>query len=385
MADESRRAFTKGLLKQNSKNPYQDPTFLTFTLMFETDTGSSLFNKNVAFKALNEQYGEPERAIKLLKFTETLKLINKEMPWYFTSITGVDRAMDFNMKEPYWGGDDAKLEIECNESINLAITGLMDLYREAVYDLKAWTQILPENYRRFNLTVTVNEVRLIRTSRKNKSGNEISINEDITADSKPMFQFRFTGCEFDITSAKETFSTLSSAEPSEPKPKIRMTYKSVEKRDAKYLQGMFSAEIPDGPGIGLEASAPTFAERASNALNDAAQTAMGGIKNFNPVQEFTRPDNVYGSVFDQAFERAVNQLDAFAGGVSSIPGNILQDGITAGNKEAQNLARSARENIFGIQPGSTLGAAIRQGSINSILPQINNISNNRQNLGNVNK
>lgn len=383
MAGEQRRAFTKGHLKQNSKNPYQDPTYLTFTLMF--DVTSPLFNKSVAYTSLKDQYGEPARAEKLLKFTDTLKLINREMPWYFNSITGIDRVMDFNMKEPYWGGDDAKLEIDCNESINLAISGLMDLYREAVYDLKAWTQVLPENYRRFNMYVIVSEVREIMTTKKNKSGNEIDINNDITASSKPFFMFKFEGCQFDITSAKESFSELNSSEPAQPKPKIRMTYKNVSKQDANYLNGVSTAEITDGPGVGLEASAPTFAERASNALNDAAQTAMGGIKNFNPIQEFTRPDNVYGSVFDQAFERAVNQLDAFAGGVASIPGNILQDGITAGNKEAQNLAKSARENIFGIQPGSTLGAAIRQGSINSILPQINNISNNRQNLGNVNK
>ena len=383
MAGEQRRAFTKGHLSGSSKNPYQDPTFLTFTLMF--DTQSPLFNKEVAVKSLREQYGDSARADKLKSFIDTLMLINREMPWYFNSITGVDRAFDFNMLEPYWGGADAKLEIECNESINLAISGLMDMYRDAVYNFDAWSQVLPENYKRFNLRVIVSEVREIQTTKKTRAGLDTAINSEITADSKPMFMIEFGGCMFDITSGKETFETLSSKEPSEPTPKIRMTYKTLKKLDAQYLQGFSSVVINDGPGVGTETPNPTFADRASDALNDAANTVMGGIKDFNPIEEITRPDNVYGSLIDQAFERAVNQIDSFAGGISNIPSNLFQDGLSATGRAAQGLAQDAKENIFGIQPGSTLGAAIRQGSINSILPQINNIGNNRQNLGNVNK
>ena len=383
MAGEQRKAFTKGHLRSNSKNPYQDPTYLTFTLMF--DNQSPLFNEQVAVQSLKDQYGDEERSEKLKSFIKTIKLINLEMPWYWKSITGIDRVMDFNMLEPYWGGDDAKLEIECNESINLAISGLMDLYREAVYNFKGWTQVLPENYKRFNLYVTVSEVREIQTTRKDRTGNEVAINDAITADSKPYFMFKFTGCQFDITSAKETFSELNSNEPSQPSPKIRITYKSVEKWNAQYLQGLLSEVVDDGPGVGTETANPTFAQRAADALNDASATVLDGITNFNPINELTRPDNVYGSVFDQAFERAVNQLDAAAGGIASIPGNLFQDGLSASTRETQNIIKAAKENIFGIQPGSTLGAAIRQGSINSILPQINNIGKGRQDLGNVNK
>ena len=383
MAGEQRKAFTKGHLRSNSKNPYQDPTYLTFTLMF--DPKSPLFNEQVAVQSLKEQYGDEVRSEKLRSFIKTIKLINKEMPWYWKSITGIDRVMDFNMLEPYWGGADAKLEIECNESINLAISGLMDLYREAVYNFKGWTQVLPENYKRFNLYVTIAEVREIQTTRKDRTGNDVAINDAITADSKPTFVFKFTGCQFDITSAKETFSELNSSEPSQPSPKIRITYKGVEKYKAQYLQGLLSEVIDDGPGVGTETANPTFAQRAADALNDASATVLGGITNFNPINELTRPDNVYGSVFDQAFERAVNQLDDVAGGIASIPGNLFQDGLSASSREGKNIINAAKENIFGIQPGSTLGAAIRQGSINSILPQINNIGKGRQDLGNVNK
>ena len=225
MADNTRYNFTKGMLRTSAKNPYQDPTFLTFTLKF--DMLSPLFNKDVAVKSLREQYKEETKATQLEKFISTLTLINKEMPWYFKSISGIDTAFDIDMLEPYLGGDDKKLEIECNESINLAITGLMDLYREAVYNLDGWTQVLPENYKRFNMYVIVSEVRNIQTVKNNKSGKEVNINDEITADSKPMFMFKYKSCKFDITSGKETFSSLSSAEPSSPQPKIRIKYELV--------------------------------------------------------------------------------------------------------------------------------------------------------------
>ena len=56
MAGEQLNQFRKGHLVSSSKNPYQDPTYLTFTIMF--DTMSPLFNKEVAIAALKEQYKE---------------------------------------------------------------------------------------------------------------------------------------------------------------------------------------------------------------------------------------------------------------------------------------------------------------------------------------
>jgi len=379
MADQTKYQFLKGHLNKNAKNPYQDPTFLTFTLMF--DVTSPLFNKDVAVKSLREQYGEDRRADKLSAFIDTMLLINQEMPWYFNSITGVDRALDFDMTKPYWGGDDAKLEIECNETINLPISGLMDLYREAVYNLKGWTQVLPENYKRFNMYVIVSEVRNIQTSIGNTN-----INTNITADFKPHFMFKFGACKFDITSGKEVLENLNSAAPENPKPKIRIKYETIEKISAQYLNGMLGETIDDNPGVGLEVPGnTTYASRAGQAVNDALNTAMGGLNNLNPIQNITRPNNVYGSVFDVAFERAVNQLDNFAGGVSRIPENIFKNNVTAAKAETNNILKNARENIFGVRSGTTLGTALRAGSINSILPTINNISSQRQNLGNVNE
>lgn len=373
------RAFRKGYT--NNKNQYQDPTFLTFTLMF--DTTSPLFNKEVAVKSLREQYKDPVRADKLEDFIDTVLMINKEMPWYWVSLSGVERAFEHDMTKPYRGGDDAKLEIECNETINLAITGLMDMYKEAVYDLGAWTQILPDNYKWFDLHVIVSEVRSIRNTEKTSGGLDREINSDITGDNKPQFWFTFKKCSFVTDSGKETFESLTNASPENPKPKIRIKYHAIKKKSANYLNGISSATIDDGSGIGQEAINRTLAQRGLDALNDAAATVTDGIKSFNPIEEFTRPNNVYGSVFEQAFERAVSELDDVAGGLGNVADNLFKEGTSSLNSEALGLITSAKENIFGLGNAATLGAALRQGAVNSIFPLINNTGGNKKNLGNT--
>ena len=364
MAGEQRNKFKKGHLVKGAKNPYQDPTYLTFTIIF--DTQSPLFNKNVAVKSLKEQYNEEAKSTMLEGFVDTMLMINKDMPWYWKSMSGVERAFDYDFKSPYWGGDDAILTIDCNESINLAITGLMDMYRESVYNMDGWTQVLPSNYKWFDMHVIVSEVREIQTSKKTRGGLDKGINEDITADNKPMFMFTFGKCHFVNDSAKETFETLSNSTPENPGPKIRIKYETIKKTSASYLQGVSTARVPDGPGAGTELRQPTLGERATEALNDAQATVLDGIKNFNPIEDFTRPNNVYGSVLDQAFERAVSEVDAIAGGVASVPDNLFKSGVGSLTRETQGLVSSAKENIFGLDGGESLGAALRRGAINSI-------------------
>lgn len=381
MAGEQRNKFRKGHLVSNSKNPYQDPTYLTFTIMF--NVMSPLFNKEVAVKSLKEQYKEEVKSEMLEGFIDTMLMINREMPWYWKSISGVERAFDYDFTKPYRGGDDAILTIDCNESINLAITGLMDMYRESVYNMDGWTQVLPDNYKWFDMHVIVSEVREIQTTKKTRAGLTKDINNDITADNKPKFMFTFGRCKFVNDSAKETFESLNSTAPENPGPKIRIKYETVKKTDASYLNGISTALITDGPGVGTETANPTFGQRAASALNDAAATVTDGIRDFNPINEFVRPNNVYGSVLDQAFERAVGELDDVAGGVGNIADNLFKDATGSITREGRGLITSAKENIFGLDGAATLGAALRQGAINSIFPVINNTGDNKGTLGNT--
>jgi hypothetical protein len=353
MAGLQRKQFTKGYSTNNNK--YQDPTFLTFMIIF--DTNSPLFNKDVAVKSLKEQYNELDRADLLEKFIDTLLLINREMPWYWKSIEGVDKVFEIDQNEPYRGGDDALLTLTCNESINLPITGLMDLYRDAAWDHIGWNDILPENYLRFNMDIIVSEVREIQTV--NGAGDEL--NREITADVKPMFKIRYESCHFDLTSAKEAFVGLSTESHDNPRPVINIKYNRVKKSSASYLHGMLGERLAEGESIGTE---------DVNSKNNKSYDDLNG------------DDNAYGSRFERAARDLIRRGEDAVRGIAKMPENLLKDKRAEAANDAKGLLRSAKSNIFGIDGSSTIGAAIRQGSINSILPTINN-SRTNGNLGNT--
>lgn len=371
--------FRKGHLARSSKNPYQDPTLLSFTLIF--DTTSPLFNPKVAVKTLREFYLETERANKLERFINTILLINREMPWYWISLDGVMKAFEYNLKEPYRGGDEAQLSITCNESINLAITGLMDTYRDSVYDLAAWTQVLPENYRNFRMWVVVSEIREFNTQRPTGKTMAETINEDITGDFKPLFKIQYDFCTFNIQSAKEAFENLSSSSPESPSPKVVINYEAVKVVETSYLHGLMTEEIGD---LGIAPGKPTgniirsIGDRLSTDGAQILNTASAGLRNsmeainpINVIKRLTTGDgNVYGSPLEQAYQRALNEIDGVAFGASRFPENIFRNASASAVSEALSFKTSLKSNIFGNQFG-TVGAALRQGSLNAVFPLIN--------------
>lgn len=374
MADKQRQ-FRKGHISRNSKNPYQDPTYLSFTLIF--DTTSPLFNKEVAVKALREFYLEEERAQQLEAFIDTMLLINREMPWYWVSLDGVMRAFDHDFLEPYWGGNEALLTITCNETINLAITGLMDLYRSALYDFNAFTQILPENYRKFRMWIVVSEVRDIQTEIQTSRTAKKQINTDLTGDFKPLFKIQYDFCSFDHRSAKEAFETLSNVSPESPSPKIVINYESLHVVETSYLHGLMTEEIGN-QGIENQIDSNNLVRSVgdrlsgdlSNIVRDTANSVQRSLGGMNPSNLFNGEKNVYGSKFEQFYESAIRDLDSYAGGLARVPENIYKDAAGAGQASLNSLKQSISQNIFG-ENYATLGAAIRQGSLNAIFPLIN--------------
>jgi len=360
MAGLQRQQFIKGY--SNNNNKYQDPTYLTFMIVF--DTSSALFNKEVAVKSLREQYLETTRATLLEKFIDTLLLINREMPWYWTALDGVEKVFEMDQNEPFRGGDDSVLTLNCNESINLPITGLMDLYRDAVWNAAGWNGTLPENYLRFNMDIIVSEVREIQTVRAgSKRGPEIEINSGITADVKPMFKIRYEACHFDINSTKETFANLNRESPENPKPIIKIKYNNVRKSSASYLHEMSGERIADGESIGSE---------DVNSSNNKSYF------------DIDKSESVYGNAIERAFANLVRRGEDIASGIGRMPENLLKDGQAQARNEATSFLKSAKNNIFGIDGSSTVSAAITQGSINSIFPIINTTGgNNNNSLGNT--
>lgn len=147
-----------------------EPGWFYFKIFFDFDTQYGLFGgllNNVdimhsttsASKFLHiskELYaGEKlqHRLTALYKFANTLSYIQSSAPWFFKSIKGLDKAStdyttDFS-KEKY-------IEIGCGyEGIDLRLNTLLDLYKYVCYDDINCKEILPDNLRKFDMTVVV--------------------------------------------------------------------------------------------------------------------------------------------------------------------------------------------------------------------------------------
>jgi hypothetical protein len=384
--------FSKEMLNRHSKNAYQDPTYLSFTIMF--DPTSPLFSPGDAAKTLRDFYKEPKRAAKLTQFTDTIQLLNKEMPWYWKSIEGIDRVVTYhdNRKDAYAGGDDAKITITCNETINLAITGLMDLYREALYDNAAWTQTLPENYRRFRMWVIVSEVRKINSADPN-SLNIVDWDdiENSATEFTPMFKFEFDKCEFVPNSASEAFASLSSSEPTMATDlKINIKYETIKRidEDTNYLQGIVTSSVPDqyieDAAEGREGLGNRVARDVNGILQDNIDRFGRSVAKANPARLVNNPDNVYGSQLDRLYQSGLNNLGNFTTGIARTPENIYKDAVVNIESGANAFRQALNTNIYGAA-GMPVNEALKRGAIASIFPLINNQEGfGRGDLGNVN-
>lgn len=172
--------------------------------MLKDENGATIANGNNAkiyykmwaghYKSLGMEY----RAKSLEFFVRQLNNISNKTPWFFKSITGLDKAQITSLTEPF---KDNTFEIKCSEeSIDMRLTTLFDYYKFACFDYVNLKEILPENLRKFDMSVVVYGVpiRYLDTHSKinGKEYKARTINE--ISNMMTMKMFTFKDCEFDI-------------------------------------------------------------------------------------------------------------------------------------------------------------------------------------------
>jgi len=100
----------------------------------------------------------PARIASLYKFSTTLRAIQTETPWVFKGINGLDTVNSTNFEEL---GKPREIEILFNnETADMRIGTLIDLYKHVCYDAMNQKQILPANLRKFDMYIMTYEVPL---------------------------------------------------------------------------------------------------------------------------------------------------------------------------------------------------------------------------------
>lgn len=389
--------FRKGSYK---KYPYEDPTFLSFALLFDfydMESSPLLAGGAAAFlKPLAEQ--DPfyrDRLDDLQNFIETLQVVNRELPWFWQSLKGLERLQQYNPENAYMGGDDAKLEIETLESLNLTISGLMHLYRRAIFDERKWTYIIPANLRKFRMWVYVTEVRSIAIVESVKVGgipkkidkNAIkgfpdnfkptidveNKNAGISGtENRPYFLIGTKYCEFDLTSGTTIFADLNK-NPEMAKQALTIKYEKLEKVEARVLNGIIKqsyaegqlSPAPDQEMLANESKTPVqFAkDKIKGKIDKAAEKIKGDLKAF--------ADSKKAELLQRLKDETINRIPTFENVFSNImrradaaSSNAIEDVIAQSNVSA--LGAAVQANVYGLIPGSTVRQGLNTAAVNNL-------------------
>lgn len=231
---------------------YDDPTYLSFFFMFDYYTEHSPLLNGDAVSYLKNVIGDTKRAESLENFIKILKKVNSEYPWFWQSVSGLETAKQYgNMADPYWGEDKA-IDIGCLETVELTVSGMMDLYKRAAYDFNRWVEVIPANLRRFSLHIWVSEVRTFKTSTLKTASSALAANQanpalDVLGGDgsvksvKPYFKVELSHCEFDPDSTSSIFADLNRSPEGPAAPSIKIKWKNVSTH-GEYANSTISEE-----------------------------------------------------------------------------------------------------------------------------------------------
>jgi|TARA_B110000908_G_C10224507_1_gene437183 hypothetical protein len=350
----------------------EDPTYLSWMIMFDKQSASSPLFNGTAEKYLIEtvggKYGE-DLAKNLTAFKNLLFKINVEMPWFWNTISGLDQSMMYkNLVEPYWGAEDPKLEIEClEETVDLTVISLMDLYKRSVYDFNRWIEIIPHNLRYFSMQIYVSEIRQFQqdTHARDLNGsykpsgpahNEQQeakpIHEQFNLTAMPFVTLQFDFCEFDIDAIAPMFADLGK-NPELRKPKIAIKWKTVIQAGQKYptevdaKEGLGVIGNPNPYDFGPFDPLQSVKDAATDKLKSIKDGVMGKIDNFKGA--FSQDPNGIANVYGHS-------RTGLSGPLASIADNAI-DNLTA------SLLLG---NVHGANTLSNIQDAITAGSVNAI-------------------
>lgn len=375
---------------KTSKYPYQDPTYLSFVLLFDYNdrVNSPLFSGPAEefLQDLESDSYYAEKLAALREFKKALTAINTDMPWYWQSLSGLEVLQQWDPNNPYFGKDDAKITISTLESLNLPVAGLMHLYRKATFDERKWTWVLPENLRRFRMYVYVTEVRKIKnltkptlngidtdTALKDFPDNikpSIDIENENAGISgsagRPYFMFGLKYCEFDLTSGINPFADLQKSPTESATNEIAIKYEALQNIEARVLNGIIedlnSNNISPAPES-ENYSAGNLGDFAKDKFNSRLNELKDrGVQDLKLLAEQKKNE-----LIQTARNATVNRIPS----IDNIYQNLVEgiDGATDVNTQSSNIGVNLKENIFGksdIAPGQTIGAALNQAASNSL-------------------
>lgn len=161
----------RAIWQKGTHNLTGEPGWFYFKLFFNFNDTKGLFggilNNDIIPNtcAMRYLYGirdfyKPEklmdRMLYLARFTYTLSYINSICPWFFMGINGLSKLNGLEFDDL---GKEKAIEIICNgESVDMRLNTLLDMYKYACYDEISLKEIIPENLRKFDMSIVIMNV-----------------------------------------------------------------------------------------------------------------------------------------------------------------------------------------------------------------------------------
>ena len=379
----------------------EDPTYLSFFIMFDSvDPEHSPLLSGRAEAYLKKFVDGPagtNYAGNLAAFKKVLMKINKDMPWFWQKISGLELTQTYGkMQEPWHGAENPKIDIEClEENVELTAMSLMMLYRKAVYDYQRYVEILPKNLRYFRVWIVMSEVRTFQQSpeardfglygnsmtRENVTtpsgisqiksalgkgsetkiatvpgGFDLPLVKNYSAEAKPHVMIELDFCEWITDSIADMFADASKM-PELKKPKISFSWQHAHISGSKFGPNITEDEkadlIPKKPEDGLYPNTPfNPLANAQNAISDKVNGLADGLVNrFNNLKNSLpgQGNNPLGRVYPEGLTGAAATIAN--AGMDKVKSLILDNVHGAGT---------------GLGSLGDINSALEAGSINGI-------------------
>ena len=97
-----------------------------------------------------------DRMLALARFTHTLSYINSVCPWFFIGIGGLSKLNGIKLDDL---SKEKSIDLMCNgDAIDMRLNTLLDMYKYACYDEINLKEIIPQNLRKFDMSIVIMNV-----------------------------------------------------------------------------------------------------------------------------------------------------------------------------------------------------------------------------------
>jgi hypothetical protein len=154
------------------------------------------------------------RLVSLQKFVKTLNYVSNYAPWFFDSIEGLD-SLKIDLNQPL---KERVLKIKCRQdAIDMRLTTMFDLYKFACFDYVNFKEMLPENIRKFNMSILFFSVPIRYVDTHSKIGSKEYDVRTVKANDKGIDMMckiiNFKNCEFVVDDMFNTPTSMSNESP----------------------------------------------------------------------------------------------------------------------------------------------------------------------------